>query len=74
MNAYSGNEPFVFVSYSHLDNELAEKIITGLKQSMCRVWYDEGLSVGESWNDKLAAPYGCKVLKIYKHIISLEVK
>ncbi len=54
MNAYSGNEPFVFVSYSHLDNELAEKIITGLKQSMCRVWYDEGLSVGESWNDKLA--------------------
>lgn len=33
------------------------------------------LAVGHyhSWNDKLAAPYGCKVLKIYKHIISLEV-
>ncbi len=54
MNAYTGNEPYIFFSYSHADRELVEKIIVGLKQNMCRVWYDEGLTPGESWNDDLA--------------------
>lgn len=33
------------------------------------------LAVGHyhSWNDNLASPYGCKVLKIYKKLINLEV-
>lgn len=54
MNAYSGKEPYVFVSYCHLDKEKVEKIIIELKRKMCRVWYDEGLTLGESWNDDLA--------------------
>ena len=54
MNAYSGKEPFIFVSYSHADTGAVEKIIAGLKRKMCRVWYDEGLTPGESWNDDIA--------------------
>ena len=54
MNAYTGNEPYAFFSYAHIDREVVEKIIIGLKQNMCRIWYDEGLTPGESWNDDLA--------------------
>lgn len=54
MNAYTGTEPYVFFSYAHADLDVVEKIIIGLKQKMCRIWYDEGLTPGESWNDDLA--------------------
>lgn len=54
MNAYKGKEPYVFISYAHVDRDVVEKIIIGLKKNMCRVWYDEGLTPGESWNDDLA--------------------
>ena len=54
MQAYEGNEPYVFASYSHKDANIVLKIITLLKQKMCRIWYDEGLTPGESWNDNIA--------------------
>lgn len=54
MQAYTGEEAFVFLSYSHVDRELLQKILVGLKKQLCRVWYDEGLTPGESWNDELA--------------------
>ena len=54
MNAYNGTEPYLFLSYAHTDKEIVEKIIIGLKENMCRVWYDEGLTPGESWSDDLA--------------------
>ncbi|MBO5415523.1 MAG: toll/interleukin-1 receptor domain-containing protein [Clostridia bacterium] len=54
MIAYEGKEPYAFVSYSHRDIDLVLPIIARLKQNMCRVWYDEGLTPGESWNDSIA--------------------
>lgn len=54
MNAYSGKDPFVFVSYAHADWQEVERIIASLKRRMCRVWYDDGLAPGEQWNDDLA--------------------
>ena len=54
MLAYEGREPYVFVSYAHKDIDRVLPIISMLKQNMCRVWYDEGLAPGESWNDSIA--------------------
>ncbi len=54
MIAYEGKDPYVFVSYSHRDSDRVFPIIAALKQKMCRVWYDEGLTPGESWNDSIA--------------------
>ena len=54
MIAYSGKDPFVFVSYAHADWSEVEQIVIGLKRKMCRIWYDEGLTPGDSWNDDLA--------------------
>ena len=54
MIAYEGRDPYVFVSYSHIDADRVTPIIAALKQNMCRIWYDEGLTPGESWNDSIA--------------------
>lgn len=54
MIAYEGKEPYVFVSYSHKDMDSVLPIISLLKQKMCRIWFDEGLTPGESWNDSIA--------------------
>ncbi len=54
MKVYTGNDPYLFLSYSHADKGIVVKILKELKRRMCRVWYDEGLSGGDSWNDLLA--------------------
>lgn len=52
--AYRGGEPFVFVSYAHADAELAYPIISGLQERGLRVWFDDGLDVGDIWEEVLA--------------------
>ena len=54
MIAYQGKEPFAFFSYSHADANEVTSIIKAMKGRMCRIWYDEGLTPGESWNDEIA--------------------
>ena len=54
MIAYEGKSPFAFVSYSHANRDEVFKIIQFLKMRMCRIWYDEGLHAGESWNKEIA--------------------
>ncbi len=54
MNAYQGKNPYVFISYAHKDNEKVLDLIKFLKRKMCRIWSDEGLTPGGSWNDDLA--------------------
>ena len=51
---YYGDEPFIFLSYSHKDAEAAAGIIRGLKDRHFRVWYDEGLTPGASWTESIA--------------------
>lgn len=54
MKAYEGNEPYVFVSYAHKDNSLVLPIIQGLQDRGIRVWYDEGVELGDEWPDSIA--------------------
>lgn len=51
---YEGDKPFLFVSYSHLDKEVAI-ICDYLRRNMCRIWYDEGNHSGDDWSDNIAA-------------------
>lgn len=52
--AYTGNEPYVFVSYSHRDTEVVFPELVRLKESGVNVWYDEGIEAGTEWTDELA--------------------
>ncbi|MFC1539027.1 toll/interleukin-1 receptor domain-containing protein [Candidatus Latescibacterota bacterium] len=51
--AYNGNEPFIFVSYSHADNSMVYPEITELHNHF-RIWYDEGIDPGNEWPDEIA--------------------
>ena len=49
--AYRGDKPFVFVSYAHADAGLAYPLISGLQERGLRVWFDDGLDVGDLWDE-----------------------
>jgi serine phosphatase RsbU (regulator of sigma subunit) len=47
--AYSGNEPYVFVSYAHADSDLVYPEIKWLRDAGYRIWYDQGIPPSENW-------------------------
>ena len=51
---YQGNEPYIFLSYSHRDAGPAAEIIRELNLDGFRVWYDEGLVPGKEWDENIA--------------------
>ncbi len=51
---YTGPEPYVFVSYSHLDSEAVYAELERLDRAGCRVWYDRGIRPSSDWNEQLA--------------------
>ena len=50
---YLGNEPYIFISYSHRNNEQVFPIIKQLIKDGYRVWYDEGIRPGEVWENSI---------------------
>ena len=53
--AYHGDEPYIFVSYSHKDSDKVFKEIKRLNEDGYRVWYDEGIAPGNEWTDEIAS-------------------
>ncbi|MBR2258663.1 MAG: toll/interleukin-1 receptor domain-containing protein [Blautia sp.] len=51
---YEGNEPYIFVSYAHIISDRAMEIIRLLSSNGYRLWYDEGLVIGEAYDDLIA--------------------
>ena len=51
---YHGQEPFIFISYAHLDSEIVYPVINGLEQQGFRVWYDTGIEAGSEWPEYIA--------------------
>ncbi|MCZ6852609.1 MAG: TIR domain-containing protein [Gammaproteobacteria bacterium] len=52
---YEGTEPYVFVSYSHANEELVYAEISWLQQQGVNVWYDTGIHPGSEWSEVLAS-------------------
>ena len=51
--AYTGFDPYIFISYSHEDASRVYPIIERLQQRGLRVWYDEGIHAGNEWRPEL---------------------
>lgn len=47
--AYVGDDPFVFISYSHTDKLQVYPIIKNLNKAGINIWYDEGILISEDW-------------------------
>jgi TolB-like protein len=60
--AYKGDDPYIFVCYAHDDAALVYPEIVRLREQGFNVWYDEGISPGQTWRDEVAlALTQCKV-------------
>lgn len=51
--AYTGDKPYIFVSYCRADSERVFPFILAL-QERYNVWYDEGIRFGEAWDEEIA--------------------
>ena len=52
--SYTGDEPFLFVSYGHADSELVYPEMSWLQAAGFNLWYDEGIHVGSVWRKAIA--------------------
>ncbi len=52
-DAYVGNEPYLFVSYSHRDTEKVYPILDALYDCKYRIWYDESCENGNDFREEL---------------------
>lgn len=46
---YEGNEPYIFISYSHNSSGIVYDILWKLNDKGVRFWYDDGLKKGVDW-------------------------
>ncbi len=51
--AYTGNEPYLFVSYSHRDTDKVYPILDAFYDRKYRIWYDESCENGNDFRDEL---------------------
>ena len=64
--AYTGKEPYIFVSYAHKDSALVFPELVALKAKGYRIWYDEGIDPGNEWPEAIAnALVGCAYFVVY---------
>lgn len=60
--AYSGEEPYIFVSYAHNDASAVFPELTSIKEHGFNIWYDEGIDPGTEWRQEIAdAIEGCEL-------------
>ena len=52
--AYRGREPYIFISYAHLDADIVFPEIKSFNENGYNVWYDEGISPGNEWTGDIA--------------------
>ncbi len=46
---YEGNEPYIFISYSHKNKNQIYEILWKLNARGVRYWYDDGIEKGKNW-------------------------
>ncbi len=66
LDAYSGEDPYVFVCYAHEDTEVVYPEIRRLQDAGVNVWYDQGISPGQQWSEEIAqAIEHCSTLVVF---------
>ena len=60
--AYEGEDPYLFISYSHQDAHFVYPEITQFRDAGYNIWYDEGVAASNEWPEEIAnAVLGCSV-------------
>ena len=54
LKPYQGNEPYLFISYAHADEQAVGSVLEHLEQNGVRFWYDDGIEAGSEWPEYIA--------------------
>ena len=54
MEVYTGEDPYIFISYAHDDSERVLPIISYIANEEYRVWFDQRIEVGTKWAEAIA--------------------
>ena len=54
LKPYQGNEPYLFISYAHADEQAVGSVLEHLEKHSVRFWYDDGIEVGSEWPEYIA--------------------
>ena len=46
LKPYKGNEPYIFISYAHADDQAVGNVLENMEKNGVRFWYDDGIEVG----------------------------
>jgi hypothetical protein len=66
IEAYRGNKPYIFASYSHKNMKEVFSVIKKLADARFRVWYDEGIEPGNEWPEEVGkALTGCQLFVVF---------
>ena len=52
--AYKGDDPYIFVSYSHKDASVVFPELSRLREQGFKLWFDEGIEAGTEWREEIA--------------------
>ncbi len=53
LDSYDGNEPYIFVSYSHRDVPTVRPLLKRIQEEKFRFWYDDTMEIGEDFRAEL---------------------
>lgn len=54
LKPYKGNEPYIFISYAHADEQAVGLVLENLERNDVRFWFDDGIEVGSEWPEYIA--------------------
>ena len=73
IEAYRGNKPYIFASYSHKNMKEVFSVIKKLADARFRVWYDEGIEPGNEWPEEVGkALTGCQLFLVFMSPAAME--
>ena len=55
MISYEGKKDYIFISYSHRNEDVVMRIVNRLQNDGYRIWYDEGINPGNEWPEIVAS-------------------
>ncbi len=53
LEPYDGDEPYLFVSYSHVDTQTVDEVMHVLDKEKFRMWYDDAMEIGDDFREEL---------------------
>ena len=70
--AYTGEEPYLFISYSHRDTKQVYPILDELYDRRYRIWYDESCENGNDFREELRTRiYNCEAVILFVSAASM---